>query len=117
MIHLVEEAQEQKGKTQLFIERFGRRYTPAVLLVSLILIVVPPFFGIPFNDLAIRGVVLLVAAAPCALVMSRRSPLQRVLVRQGNTGFSSKAVPTWRISGRRRRSRSTRPGHSRPVLR
>ncbi|MCX6689826.1 MAG: heavy metal translocating P-type ATPase [Methanoregula sp.] len=70
MIHLVEEAQEQKGKTQLFIEQFGRKYTPAVLLVSLILIVVPPFFGIPFNDLAIRGVVLLVAAAPCALVMS-----------------------------------------------
>ena len=70
MIHLVEEAQEQKGKTQLFIEKFGRKYTPAVLLVSLIIIVVPPFFGIPFNDLAIRGVVLLVAAAPCALVMS-----------------------------------------------
>ena len=70
MIHLVEEAQEQKGKTQAFIERFGRKYTPAVLFVSLILIVVPPFFGIPFNDLAIRGVVLLVAAAPCALVMS-----------------------------------------------
>ncbi|MCX6700964.1 MAG: heavy metal translocating P-type ATPase [Methanomicrobiales archaeon] len=70
MIHLVEEAQEQKGKTQLFIEWFGRRYTPIVLLVSLIIIVVPPFFGIPFNDLAIRGVVLLVAAAPCALIMS-----------------------------------------------
>jgi len=70
MIHLVEEAQEQKGKTQLFIEKFGRIYTPAVFLVSLIIIVVPPFFGIPFNDLAIRGVVLLVAAAPCALVMS-----------------------------------------------
>ena len=70
MIHLVEEAQEQKGKTQAFIEKFGRKYTPAVLLVSLIIIVVPPFFGIPFNDLAIRGVVLLVAAAPCALVMS-----------------------------------------------
>ncbi|MGB9177175.1 MAG: cation-translocating P-type ATPase, partial [Methanoregula sp.] len=70
MIHLVEEAQEQKGKTQAFIDRFGRKYTPAVLFVSLIIIVVPPFFGIPFNDLAIRGVVLLVAAAPCALVMS-----------------------------------------------
>ncbi len=70
MIHLVEEAQEQKGKTQAFIERFGRIYTPLVLLVSLIIIIVPPFFGIPFNDLAIRGVVLLVAAAPCALVMS-----------------------------------------------
>lgn len=70
MIHMVEEAQEQKGKTQAFIEKFGRRYTPAVFFVSLILIVVPPFFGIPFDELAIRGVVLLVAAAPCALVMS-----------------------------------------------
>jgi Cd2+/Zn2+-exporting ATPase len=70
MIHMVEEAQEQKGKTQAFIERFGRKYTPAVFFVSLILIVIPPFFGIPFNELAIRGVVLLIAAAPCALVMS-----------------------------------------------
>lgn len=70
MIHLVEEAQEQKGKTQLFIEKFGRKYTPVVLFVSLLLIVIPPFFGIPFEDLAIRGVVLLIAAAPCALVMS-----------------------------------------------
>ena len=70
IIHLVEEAQEQKGKTQLFIEMFGRKYSPAVLVVSFLLIIVPPFFAIPFNDLAIRGVVLLVAAAPCALVMS-----------------------------------------------
>ncbi|PKG31619.1 cation-translocating P-type ATPase, partial [Methanoregula sp.] len=70
MIHMVEEAQEQKGKTQAFIEKFGRKYTPAIFFISLVLIIVPPFFGIPFNDLAIRGVVLLVAAAPCALVMS-----------------------------------------------
>jgi Cd2+/Zn2+-exporting ATPase len=70
MILMVEKAQEQKGKTQAFIEKFGQKYTPAVFFVSLILIIVPPFFGIPFNELAIRGVVLLVAAAPCALVMS-----------------------------------------------
>ena len=70
IIHLVEEAQDQKGKTQLFIERFGRKYTPAVLLVALLMIVIPPVIGIPGYDLAIRAVVLLVAAAPCALVMS-----------------------------------------------
>jgi Cd2+/Zn2+-exporting ATPase len=70
IIHLVEDAQEQKGKTHLFIEWFGRKYTPVVLFISLFIIIVPPVFGIPFNDLAIRGVVLLVAAAPCALVMS-----------------------------------------------
>ncbi len=70
MIHLVEEAQEQKGITQAFIERFGKKYTPAVLVIALILIIVPPLLGFPFGELAIRGVVLLVAAAPCALVMS-----------------------------------------------
>lgn len=70
IIHLVEEAQDQKGKTQLFIERFGRKYTPAVLLVALLMIVIPPILGIPGYDLAIRAIVLLVAAAPCALVMS-----------------------------------------------
>ena len=70
IITLVEKAHEQKGKTQLFIEKFGKKYTPAVLLVSLGIIVAPTFFGIPFDDFAIRGIVLLVAAAPCALVMS-----------------------------------------------
>jgi len=33
IIHLFEEVQEQKGKTQLFIEQFGRRYSPAILLM------------------------------------------------------------------------------------
>ncbi len=70
IIHLVEEAQEQKGRTQVFIERFGRVYSPLVLLASLLLIVVPPLLGMPFDALAVRGVVLLIAAAPCALVMS-----------------------------------------------
>ena len=70
IIHLVEEAQDQKGKTQLFIEWFGRRYTPVVLLVAILMIVIPPVLGIPGYDFAIRAVVLLVAAAPCALVMS-----------------------------------------------
>ncbi len=49
MIHLVEEAQEQKGKTQLFIERFGRTYSPLVLLSSLILITIPPIFGLSLS--------------------------------------------------------------------
>lgn len=70
IIHQVEEAQEQKGKTQVFIERFGRVYSPIVLIASLLLIVVPPLLGMPFDALAVRGVVLLIAAAPCALVMS-----------------------------------------------
>lgn len=70
IIHLVEEAQERKGRLQRFIDRFGKRYTPAVLVTALALLIVPPLFGQPFLLWALRAVVLLVAAAPCALVMS-----------------------------------------------
>lgn len=70
IIHLVEEAQERKGRLQRFIERFGNRYTPAVLVAAGLLLLIPPLFGQPFLPWAVRAVVLLVAAAPCALVMS-----------------------------------------------
>ncbi|MEW6136920.1 MAG: cation-translocating P-type ATPase [Thermodesulfobacteriota bacterium] len=70
MVHLVQEAQEQKGKAQLFIERFGRVYSPLVLGGSALLLIVPLFTGIAFLEWATRAVVLLVAAAPCALAMS-----------------------------------------------
>jgi len=70
IIHLVEEAQERKGAAQQWIERFGRRYSPLVLLASLGFLLVPGLLGLPLADWALRAVVLLVAAAPCALVMS-----------------------------------------------
>ena len=63
MVHLVEEAHEQKSKTQVFIERFGNRYSPVVLLCSLLLVVLPPLFGLSLVAWATRAVVLLVAAA------------------------------------------------------
>jgi Cd2+/Zn2+-exporting ATPase len=70
IIHLVEEAQERKGKAQQWIERFGQRYTPAVLVASALLLVAPWLMGLPLAEWSVRAVVLLVAAAPCALVMS-----------------------------------------------
>lgn len=70
MVHMVEEAREQKGKSQLFIEAFGEKYTPAVLVTAILLLVIPPLLGAAFQFWAYKAVVLLVAAAPCALVMS-----------------------------------------------
>lgn len=70
IIHLVEEAQERKGKAQQWIERFGRRYSPAVLAASALILVVPWVLGWSFAEWSLRAVVLLVAAAPCALIMS-----------------------------------------------
>ncbi|VAX28978.1 Lead, cadmium, zinc and mercury transporting ATPase; Copper-translocating P-type ATPase, partial [hydrothermal vent metagenome] len=86
MIHLVEEAQEQKGRTQLFIESFGRKYTPAVLVSALGLLVIPLLFGLPLTYWATRAVVLLVAAAPCALVMSTPVAIAAGIGKAGLTG-------------------------------
>lgn len=86
MIHLVEEAQEQKGKAQLFIEKFGRRYSPVVLLAAVAMTVIPPFFGVPWSYWAARAVVFLVAAAPCALVMSTPVAIAAGIGRAGRSG-------------------------------
>jgi len=86
MIHLVEEAQEQKGEVQLFIEKFGRRYSPLVLLSAVLLIVVPYLFGASVSYWAHRAVVLVVAAAPCALVMSTPVAIAAGIGRAGRNG-------------------------------
>ena len=70
IIHLVEEAQEQKGHGQQFIERFSRVYSPALLLFALALAVVPTvLLGDP-EEWVTRAITVIVAGAPCALVMS-----------------------------------------------
>ncbi len=86
IIHLVEEAQEQKGQAQLFIERFGRVYAPLVLLSAVLMALLPPLLGAPFTDWATRAVVLLVAAAPCALVMSTPITIAAGIGRAGWSG-------------------------------
>lgn len=71
IIHLVEEAQEKKGESQRFIERFGARYSPAVLVGGLLVAAVLVFaLGFSWNAALHRAVVFIVAAAPCALVIS-----------------------------------------------
>ncbi len=71
IIRMVEEAQERKGKSQRFIERFGKRYSPAVLLGGILIALLPPLLlGAAWNDWIIRATVFIVAAAPCALVIS-----------------------------------------------
>jgi heavy metal translocating P-type ATPase len=71
IINMVEEAQERKGRSQRFIERFGNRYSPAVLVIGILIAVIPPlFFGGDWMEWVTRATVFIVAAAPCALVIS-----------------------------------------------
>lgn len=70
IIHLVEEAQEEKTNAQQFIDRFGAYYSPAILGGAALLAVVPPLLGGDPVEWIRRAVTLAVAGAPCALVMS-----------------------------------------------
>ena len=71
ILELVENAAEKKARTENFITRFARVYTPIVVGVAAVLAVVPPLlFGGQWSDWVLRGITFLVVSCPCALVIS-----------------------------------------------
>ncbi|NIA24367.1 MAG: heavy metal translocating P-type ATPase [Gammaproteobacteria bacterium] len=70
IVRLVKEAQEQKGHGQRFMERFTRHYSPAVLAMGGAIMLVGGFVTGDWARWAERSAIALVAAAPCALVIS-----------------------------------------------
>jgi Cd2+/Zn2+-exporting ATPase len=70
IMRLVAEAQEQQSPTQQFTQRFTAWFVPAVLIFVGLVIVVPPLAGwMPLAESFYRGMLLLVAASPCALAI------------------------------------------------
>ena len=71
ILKLIEEAEERRAPVERFIDRFSRIYTPAIMLVALLVTVVPPlFFGAPWEGWIYKGLTLLLIGCPCALVIS-----------------------------------------------
>ncbi len=71
ILELVENASEKKARTENFITRFARVYTPTVCVAALALAVVPPLLGMgAWSDWILRGLTFLVVSCPCALVIS-----------------------------------------------
>ena len=77
ILHLVEEASENKAPSELFIHHFARIYTPVVVGLAILVLAVPwfyslavPSFGYDFSQWLHRALVFLVISCPCALVIS-----------------------------------------------
>lgn len=71
ILELVENAAEKKARTENFITRFARVYTPIVVGVAAVLAIVPPLLlGGDWADWVLRGLTFLVVSCPCALVIS-----------------------------------------------
>ena len=72
ILDLVENASNKKSKTENFISKFSRYYTPIVVICAAVISIIPPLIlqGANFSEWLYRGLVFLVVSCPCALVLS-----------------------------------------------
>ena len=72
ILYLMENAGSKKSKTENFITKFARYYTPAVVITALVVAIFPPLLiqGAIFSDWIYRALIFLVVSCPCALVIS-----------------------------------------------
>jgi Cd2+/Zn2+-exporting ATPase len=70
ILELVEHAADNKSRSENFITRFAKVYTPIVVIAAILLAVVPPLFGGQLSTWLYRALMFLVVSCPCALVIS-----------------------------------------------
>lgn len=88
IIHMVEEAQESKAPTARLIDRFSQRYTPAAMVVALLVAIVPPLvFHAEWTTWIYRGLATLLIACPCALVISTPAAIASALAAGARRGL------------------------------
>ncbi|MEG3133170.1 zinc/cadmium/mercury/lead-transporting ATPase [Rouxiella sp. T17] len=87
VLQLIEEAEERRAPIERFLDTFSRYYTPAIMLLALLVIVVPPLaMGLAWETWIYRGLTLLLIGCPCALVISTPAAITSALAaatRQG----------------------------------
>ncbi len=71
ILQLIEEAEERRAPIERFLDTFSRYYTPVIMLMALLVIVIPPLaMGLQWETWIYRGLTLLLIGCPCALVIS-----------------------------------------------
>ena len=88
IIKTVEQAQSVRAPTQRFVDKFARIYTPAVMFIALVVVVLPPLLlGQAWMPWIYKALVLLVIACPCALVISTPVTVVSGLTRAARLGI------------------------------
>ncbi|MBP3962775.1 heavy metal translocating P-type ATPase [Paenibacillus lignilyticus] len=88
ILHLVEEAQETKTPTELFINKFAKYYTPIIMMVSVLVILVPPLLvGGDWSKWVYQGLAVLIVGCPCALILSSPIAIVSGITRNARNGI------------------------------
>ncbi|MCR8848260.1 cation-translocating P-type ATPase [Rossellomorea sp. SC111] len=88
ILHLVEEAQETKTPTEQFINRFARYYTPIIMIVSALVILVPPLLlNGDWGEWFYQGLAVLIVGCPCALILSSPIAIVSGIARNAKNGI------------------------------
>ena len=92
ILKLIEEAEERRAPIERFIDRFSRIYTPAIMVVALLVAIVPPlFFASAWLPWIYKGLTLLLIGCPCALVISTPAAITSGLA-QGSSHPLAQAI-------------------------
>ncbi|WP_114089881.1 heavy metal translocating P-type ATPase [Thalassospira profundimaris] len=88
VIQLVEESEKHKAPVERFVARFARIYTPIIMGMAALTVLVPPLlFGLAWQEWIYRGLALLLIGCPCALVISTPAAVTSALARAARIGL------------------------------
>lgn len=86
VVAMVAEAQARESNSQRITQKFSRVFVPLILIGDIFMILLLLFFGFPFSDSFLRGMVLLVAASPCALALGPPSAILAGIAQAARNG-------------------------------
>ncbi|HIW34080.1 MAG TPA: heavy metal translocating P-type ATPase, partial [Candidatus Paenibacillus intestinavium] len=88
ILHLVQEAQETKTPTELFINKFAKYYTPLIMIIAALVILIPPLLlqG-DWNTWLYQGLSVLIVGCPCALILSSPIAIVSGITRTARQGI------------------------------
>lgn len=87
IMHLVREAQDTKTPTELFIDKFAKYYTPAIMVIAVLVTIIPPLLlGASWMKWLYEGLAILIVGCPCSLVLSSPIALVSGMARSAKLG-------------------------------